>query len=139
MKRNPPIFTKRRGGYLTPTSAYDAERFDAFPDGTEFDIIPRSRRSLPQQRTYWLALHRIVEATDRWPDAEHLHDALRRSLGYIHVRKDLTGEPYLALDSTAFDAMTSDQFSAYMTRAFARLAEVTGINPAAFLDEQRAA
>jgi hypothetical protein len=138
VKRNPPIFTKQRGR-LVPAGAFDAERFDGFPEGTEFDLVARSRRSLPQQRTYWAALHRIVEATDRWPDAEHLHDALRRSLGYIHVRKDLTGEPYLALDSTAFEVMTADEFSAYMTRAFARLAEVTGINPAAFLDEQRAA
>jgi hypothetical protein len=137
-KRNPPIFLKQ-AGRLVPAGSFDAERFDGFPEGTEFDLIARTRRSLPQQRTYWSALHRIVEATDRWPDAEHLHDALRRSLGYIHVRKDLTGEPYLALDSTAFDAMTADQFSAYMARAFSRLTEVTGINPTAFIDEQRAA
>jgi hypothetical protein len=138
MKRNPPIFQKRHGRLL-PVGAFDAERFDALPEGTEFDIVARSQRSLPQQRTYWLALHRIVEATDRWPDAEHLHDALRRSLGYIHVRKDLTGEPYLALDSTAFDAMSADEFSAYMQRAFSRLTEATGINPTAFLDEQQGA
>jgi hypothetical protein len=138
MTRPGPIFEKRRGR-LVPAGAIDAERFDTYADGTEFDLVARSRRSLPQQRTYWLALHRIVEATDRWPDAEHLHDALRRSLGYIHVRKDLTGEPYLALDSTAFNAMSAEEFSAYMTRAFSRLTEVTGINPTAFIDEKSAA
>lgn len=137
MKRNPPIVLKQ-AGRLVPAGGYDAERLDGYPEGTEFDLIARTRRSLPQQRTYWAALHRIVEATDRWPDAEHLHDALRRSLGYIHVRHDLTGEPYLALDSTAFDSMTADEFSAYMQRAFARLAEITGINPAAFIDETAA-
>jgi len=134
MKRNPPIFAKQRGR-LVPAGAFDAERFDGFPDGTEFDLVARSRRSLPQQRTYWAALHRIVEATDRWPDAEHLHDALRRDLGYIHVRKDLTGEPYLALDSTAFEAMTADEFSAYFERAMQRLTEVTGINSLAFMED----
>jgi hypothetical protein len=133
-KRNSPIYVKQRGR-LVPAGGFDAERFDGFPDGTEFDLIARTRRSGRQNATYWLALHRIVEATGRWCDAEHLHDALRRDLGYIHVRKDLTGEPYLALDSTAFDAMTAEEFSAYMQRAFSRLAEVTGINPAAFLEE----
>lgn len=137
-KRNPPIFQKRHGR-LVPAGAFDAERLDGFPDGTEFDLVARSRRSSPQNRTYWLALHRIVEATGRWPDAEHLHDALRRDLGYIHVQRDLAGEPYLAVDSTAFDAMSSDEFSVYMERAMARLADVTGCDPTAFLDEQRAA
>ena len=137
-KRNPPIFTKQRGR-LVPAGAFDAERFDGFPEGTEFDLVARTRRSNRQQNTYWSALHRIVEATDRWPNAETLHDALRRSLGYIHVRKDLSGEPYLALDSTSFDAMSADEFSAYFERAMQRLNEVTGINALAFIDEERAA
>jgi hypothetical protein len=138
MKRNPPIFQKQRGR-LVPTGAFDAERFDGFPEGTQFDLVARTRRSLPQQRTYWLALHQVVEATGRWPNAETLHDALRRDLGYIHVQRDLAGEPYLSVDSTAFDAMTADEFSAYFERAMARLADVTGIDPIAFLDERRAA
>jgi hypothetical protein len=138
MKRNPPIYVKQRGR-LVPVGAFDAERFDGFPDGTEFDLVARTRRSLPQQRTYWLALHRVVEATGRWVDAEHLHDALRRDLGYIHVQRDLAGEPYLAVDSTAFDAMSADEFGRYFEQAIARLAEITGIDVLAFLDERRAA
>jgi hypothetical protein len=138
MKRNPPIFTKQRGR-LVPAGAFDAERFDGFPDGTEFDLISRTRRSNRQQNAYWLTLHRIVEATDRWPDAEHLHDALRRDLGYIHVQRDLAGEPYLAVDSTAFDAMSAEAFGVFFEQAMARLADVTQCDPLAFLDERRAA
>jgi len=138
MKRNPPIFQKRHGR-LMPAGAFDAERFDGFPDGTEFDLVAKTRRSHRQNATYWLALHRVVEATGAWANAESLHDALRRDLGYIHVQRDLSGEPYLAVDSTAFDAMSADQFSAYFERAMARLAEVTQCDPLKFLDEQRAA
>ena len=123
---------------ITPASAFDAEELDRFPLNTEFDIVPRTHRSSKQNRTYWLALNKIVAATDRWPDSRHLHDALRRSLGYIHVRKDLSGEPYLALDSTAFDSMSANEFSAYFERAIARLAQVTQCDPLAFLDEHRA-
>jgi hypothetical protein len=137
-KRNSPIYVKQRGR-LVPAGGFDAERFDGFPDGTEFDLIARTRRSGRQNATYWLALHRIVEATGRWPNAETLHDALRRDLGYIHVQRDLAGEPYLAVDSTAFDAMNTDEFSAYFEQAMARLAEITGIDVLAFLDERRAA
>jgi hypothetical protein len=134
VKRNPPIFAKQHGR-LVPAGAFDAERFDAFADGTEFDIAERSQRSSKQNRTYWLALHRIVEATGRWPNAETLHDALRRDLGYIHVQRDLAGEPYLAVDSTAFDAMKPDEFNAYFEAAMQRLAEVTGTDPLALLSE----
>jgi hypothetical protein len=137
-KRNPPIFAKQRGR-LVPAGAFDAERFDGFPDGTEFDIVARTRRSGRQNAAYWLALHRIVEATGRWPNAETLHDALRRDLGYIHVQRDLDGEPYLAVDSTAFDAMSAEAFGVYFEAAMQRLAEVTGIEPLELLDERRAA
>ena len=34
-----PIFVKQRGR-LVPAGAFDAERFDAFPEGTEFDLVP---------------------------------------------------------------------------------------------------
>ncbi len=132
------IFEKTPLG-VRPISAFDAEELDRFPLGTEFNLAPRTRRSLPQHRTYWKALSDVVKATDAWPTPEHLHDALKHDLGYVEVRKTLAGQPYISTESTAFDAMTADEFKAYMERAMARLAEVTGCDPLAFLDERRAA
>ena len=120
---------------VRPISAFDAEQLDRFPVGTEFNLAPRTKRSLPQHRTYWKALSDVVKATDAWPTPEHLHDALKHDLGYVEVRKTLAGMPYISTESTAFDAMTADEFRSYMDRAMARLAEVTGINPLHFLDE----
>ena len=57
----------------------------------------------------------------------------------MEVRKTLAGQPYISTESTAFDAMTADEFKTYMDRAMARLAEVTGIDPLDFLQHQRAA
>jgi hypothetical protein len=138
MSRPGIIFEKRRR-HLVPASAIDAEDFDAMPEGTQVELTVLSHRSSAQLRAYWKALDDIVKATGMWATRYHLHDALRRDLGYIHVQRDLAGEPYLAVDSTAFDAMKPDEFNAYFEAAMQRLAEVTGINPTAFIDEKRAA
>lgn len=129
------IIVRREARGLVPVSAFDAEQLERAPLGTEFDLSARTKRTLPLQRTYWKALHEVVTATGRWPTAEHLHDALRRDLGYVTVRVNLLGQPYLATDSTAFDAMTQSEFKAYVDAAMQRLAEVCGFDPLAFLDE----
>jgi hypothetical protein len=136
--RHGPIYEKRRGR-LVPVGAIDAEDLDRLPEGTQFELHPLTHRSSPQLRAYWKALDDIVKATGRWPTRQHLHDALRRDLGYVSLRRNLDGTPYLAEDSTAMDKMKPDEFNAYMTTAMARLAEVTGIDPLSFLDERRAA
>src|SRR5580765_997020 len=134
MTRLGMIFEKRRGR-LVPAGALDAEDFDVMPEGAQFELKSLTRRSLPQAHLYWQVLENVVQATGRWPTRYHLHDALRRDLGYIHIQRDLAGEPYLAVDSTAFDAMSAEEFSAYMQRAFSRLTEVTGIEPLILLEK----
>jgi hypothetical protein len=134
------IVLKKEGGKAVPVSAFDAEQFDKHPDGTEFDLAPRTKRSSPQQRLYWSILSKIVSATDLFATPEHLHDALLRDLGYITVLFDLHGTPYVTRDSTAFDSMTASEFKEYMDKALARLAEVLGFDPMdAIGDEQAAA
>lgn len=127
------IFEKTPLG-VRPIAAFDAEELDRFPLGTEFNLVPRAKRSLPQHRTYWKALSETVKATGAWPTPEHLHDALKHDMGYVEVRKSLDGKPYISVESTAFDAMTADEFKAYMDVAMQRLAEVTGIDPLAWLE-----
>lgn len=131
------IIVKRVAGprRLAAVSAFDDEQIDALAVDTEFDLVPRARRSLPQHRTYWKALNEVVKATGSWPTAEHLHDALKRDLGFVHVRLNLLGQPYLATDSTAFDEMDQAAFQNYFNQAMARLAEVIGFDPLVFLEE----
>ena len=138
-KEKAGIIMQRTKRGVSPASAFDAEELDRFPIGTEFDLAPRTKRSLPQHRTYWKALSETVKATGAWPTPEHLHDALKHDLGYVEVRKTLAGQPYISTESTAFNAMTADEFKTYMEQAMARLAEVTGIDPLEFLEHRRAA
>lgn len=132
------IFVKTARG-PAPSSAYDAEQFDALPIGAELDVSPRAKRSLPQHRTYWKALGEVVKATEAWPTAEHLHDALKRDLGYVSVRTNLIGQPYVVADSIAFDEMSQPEFQAFFDAAMRRIAEVTGVDPLAFLEQAEAA
>jgi hypothetical protein len=127
------IIVRREKRGLMPVSAFDAEQLDRLPLLTEFDLTERTRRTLPLQRTYWKALSETVAATGRWSTAENLHDALRRDLGYVTAAIGLDGRPYIATDSTAFDAMRQSEFKEYFDQAMARLAEVTGFDPLGFL------
>ena len=132
-KRSPIIAHKTRRG-IVPASAWDEEQLATFPIGTYFNVTPQTKRSNPQLNAYWKALQCVVDATGRWPTRYHLHDALRRDLGYWSMCQALDGTPYIVVDSTSFEAMTHAEFQRYMDAAMARLAEVTGMDPLAFLE-----
>lgn len=134
-REKPPLIVRREKRGLSPVSATDAEDLLAFPLGTEFDLVPRTKRSWPQLRTYWKALGIVVKATDQWASAEHLHDALKRDLGYFEICHDLNGKPFIRVDSAALDKMGHAAFCAFMDKAMARLSEVVGFDPLGFLSE----
>jgi hypothetical protein len=115
------------GGVLRPVSSYDAQELASYPVGTEFDLVARTKRSHPQQGTYWKALTRAVEATGRWQSPKALHTALKVKLGYLEPIFDLKGNVIgMQPDSTSFDAMPHREFCEYMTKAMAALSEALG-------------
>ena len=121
---------------LAAASAFDVEELERFPVGAEFDLVPASPRSLPQHRTYWQALTRVVAATGRWQSREALHVALKVKLGRVEPIFDLQGRVIgMRPDSTAFDAMSHKEFCDYMEQAMAALAEAVGFDPLAFLED----
>lgn len=138
-REKPGLILRKTASGIVPASAFDAELVDALPLDAELDAERRTRRSNPQLRLYWAALGRVVKATGAWPSAEHLSDALKRDLGYVEVRRNLIGKPYLATDSIALDAMEQPDFQEYFNAAMARLAEVVGFDPLAFYEQDRAA
>lgn len=133
-REKPSIIVRKTPRGLSPVSAYDAENLIGLPMGSEFRLVALAKRSLPQHRTYWKALSEVVKATDRWPTPEHLHDALKRACGYVTTTQGLNGRPYTVTDSTSFEAMSPDEFKAYMDRAMAMLADAVGFDPLAFLE-----
>ena len=132
----PPPIVKLFAGRIIPASGLDAENLQAFPDGTEFDAVPRTKRSHPQLKTYWKALSEVVKATGRWGSREALHTAIKVKLGYVEPIFDLQGKVVgMKPDSVALDKMSHRDFCEYMNRAMAELAEAVGFDPMQFLED----
>lgn len=133
-KAPPPIATMTARG-ITPASAYDAEELAAYPAGTQFDMIARTKRSHPQQGTYWKALTRAVESTGRWQSREALHTALKVKLGFVEPIFDMQGRVVgMKPDSTGFDAMGHKAFCEYMDRAMAELSAAIGYDALGWME-----
>lgn len=138
-KTPPPMVQLTKQG-LRPVDQEDAARIASDDRGTQYDLIKRTKRRSKQLRTYWKALHLVVQGDDRWPTAEHLHDALKLSCGYVRQALNLeTAEIVEIIDSIAFDKMTQPEFQQYMDKAMKLLAETVGYDPLQFLHEGQAA
>jgi hypothetical protein len=128
-KASAPI-VRKHGEMLAPVSQFDADEISRHANGTEFDLVSRTKRSPPQQRTYWDALGRVVEATERWPTKEALHTALKASCGLVEPFYDLKGNVCgMQAHSTAFEKMTHREFTDFFSMAMAKLAEAVGFDP----------
>jgi len=126
----PPPIAALSKGRLSPVSAYDAEAIGRYPDGTQFDMVARTKRSHPQLRLYWVVLGNAVKATGRWPTAEKLHEGLKMDLGRTEAVYNLRGKIVgLKPDSIALDKMTQLEFQAYFDEAMALMSDVLGYDP----------
>jgi hypothetical protein len=135
-ERPPRPMMRKTGGGLSPVSQFDAEEFADFPNGMLFDLIPRNKRTLPLQRTYWLVLKRAVDATGRWQTRRVLHTALKVKMGLVEPIYDLDGNVSgMQPHSTAFEEMDQGEFKVYFDGAMAKLSEAVGYDVLAFMNE----
>lgn len=131
-----PLFVVKRPGQFVPASAIDAELFDKIANGSEVEITVKQKRSNSRLRLYWSVLGAVVDATGRWHSKEDLSDALKMACGVSEIRHPLNGAPYLVPDSVAFSRMTETDFTAFMDRAFAMLAERIECDPLSLLPQK---
>lgn len=126
-----PLILRRTERGLEPRSRLASDMLAKYAVHSDVEITIRKRRSLPQLRLYWAMLNNVVAATDAWPDAEHLHDALKLDLGYVTPIRTVDGKLAMIPDSAAMSKMDSAQFKAFFDAAAKRLAEVCGFDPLA--------
>lgn len=117
-KREAPTLIMRvSGSGLTPVSQMDAELVEALPHGVDLEVTAKfNKRSHPQLRAYWAGLHELVKATEAFPSAEHMHEAIKFHLGYTKPLKTVTGQVVHVPDSAAFDAMDGGEFKTFLDR-----------------------
>lgn len=118
----------------------DAEKLASVQQGFVFELVPVSKRSNRQLRTYWKALGLVVKVTGKWATAENLHRDIKMTLGYreqsINMR---TGDISEVPDSIALDKMSHEEFCEFMNQAMALIADNVGFDPLQFLNEGAAA
>ena len=130
-----PIVRLEARGIL-PVTMGDAEEISALPNGTEFDLVKRSRRSHKHLRKYWAALGAAIKATGISPTREHLHNELKLATGYTQKMVNrATGEVHTIPDSIALDAMDQDDFNLFFETAMKMLASWVGYDPLRFMED----
>lgn len=137
MKREKPphieVVVTPRG--LRPHTADDAEKMMGLTLGHTYELVPVTKRSERQLRTYWKALGLVVKATGKWPTAERLHRDIKMTLGYVEQAVNLrTGEVLIVPDSVALDKMSHEEFCDFMNAAMALVADAVGFDPLSFLE-----
>jgi hypothetical protein len=125
-KERMPIVMRRAGTALLPVSKLDEDMLERYSEGHHIEITIKMRRSLPMQRLYWATLQKVVDATDAYPTAEHLHDAIKMALGYTTEIQLLKGGKIYVPDSTAFGKMDAATFRIFFDRAIELLNKLTG-------------
>ena len=127
-KRPTPIVKLDRGRLL-PVSGYDADELAGYPQGQEFDLKPRGKRSQPHHRMYWWQLAQIVKATEAFATSEHMHKWAKITLGYVEPVLGPKGQVVgTSVDSTDFESMDQAQFRVYYERFTRLVAEEMGID-----------
>ncbi len=130
------VVRKNRIG-LAPISPYDQEQMDGLKEGAEFDLVPRSKKSLQQERLYWAIVQRTVEATGIRPTKEHLHHDLSIAAGHCKARVARNGTVNFIPDSTV--GMGEAEYAIRFRDCMAKLAELVGYDPVEAMKEERRA
>jgi hypothetical protein len=122
----PPIYMTRKGDYLLPEMAMDAEAIRNLPERQRVKVQITEPRNSGRLRAYWAMLNEVVKATDCAPTAEALHELVKLETGFvIHVRlgKGLKVE---LPGSIAFDKISEAEMEAFFRSAEAFLAREYG-------------
>lgn len=131
----PPIYCLRRGNYLVPEYAMDAEAIERFPHGQRIRVDLRTGRYPPRLRFYWQLLNKLVAATGCAANPEALHEALKLELGYANPIRLKTGMTILVPGSIAFDKMSEEDFSDFLDLAIEWIASNFGVTPGEIMGE----
>lgn len=126
-----PLVLRRTERGLEPRSRLAHDILNQYAEHSDVEVTIKKRRSLPQLRLYWAMLNNVVEATGAWPDAEHLHDAIKLDLGYVTPIRTMDGKLAMIPDSAAMSRMDSAEFKRFFDAAAARLSELCGFDPLA--------
>jgi hypothetical protein len=101
---------------LLPADAAAEAALSKIPLGETVMVKLDLSRSNPQNKLYWGIISHVAVAAGYESDRA-LHQALKVALGYFDVVRLPNGKALACPQSTAFDAMSADEFQTYMDGA----------------------
>lgn len=134
-----PIYVQRFGDKLVGEMQMDREAIAKFNAGDRIKVTLHTGRSPSRLRFYWQMLGKLVSATDCAPNAEALHSVIKLDLGYATPVRLRNGMTVLVPGSIAFDRMTEQEFSNFLERAIAWVAQNYGVTPDEIMNGSAAA
>ena len=105
--------------------------------GDTFLVRIRRARNPKHHRLYWAMIRLTVDATDRWPSPQALHNWVKYELGLYTLTAVDQHKVIVEWDSTNFMSMDQDAFKDFFERAVAAIVLETGIDPLDFDRELR--
>lgn len=128
------IVMRRKGNTLYAAAPWEADMLDRFPETVDLNVAITRARSLRQNNTYWGLLAWVIDngpewIGQKWPEAEHLSDALQIDLGYVRYVALFNGEVRAYPESKSFEEMPQDKFNRYFEAVQKRLVEMCNFDP----------
>lgn len=97
-----------------PHSELDEEAIRALP--TEFEIVPKLKRSSPQLRLYWALMGTLAENLEQPVTKEAMSQWFKLRCGLTEEIKMKSGSIVTFPSSVAFDKLPQDQFNDYFNK-----------------------
>lgn len=123
----PQIYVQRRGNYLVPEMATDADLIQRLPLGQRIKVTVSEGRSPAKLRLYWSYLSRIVKACECAPSPEALHDVVKLHTGFV-TPVLVKGFTVAVPKSISFASMSESEFDDFLATAEKWLVQTYGIS-----------
>ena len=88
----PPLRMTVAAGHLVPATPHDAERFDAWRNGTVVNVRFTREKQRIQEVIWWAAINRAVKhCATPWKTADEASEAIKLALGIVNLTKTVKG------------------------------------------------
>lgn len=117
-----------KGSSLVPASGLDEELMGVLPASKDLRVVvtvAKDTRSVEQNNLRWKVCQMIADNTEGW-DKDSVNDALKVATGHVTFRQSPNGEFWRFPKPTDFGTMGSAEFTAWLDRAFAAIADLFG-------------
>lgn len=115
-------------GRMSPASAFDQERLDAYRNGTQIYVTLYQGRNMKLQRKFFAIVGKAVkDCKTPWQNVDEATDALKLALGVSRLGKTVNGQWFNTPGSLT--DLDEPEFVEFYENAVALLQKITGVDP----------